>query len=358
MAGYVCTVASGKGGVGKTTTAINVAAGFEANGYDTVVVDADLGMANLGEILELEYDASVHGILAGNATVSEAQVDAPGGVTAVPGEQSLEAFAEADPAKLRDVIGTLKLQFDVVLVDTGAGLSHGTSVPLGLADGVLLVTTPDDVAVNDTIKTADFAERVDGTVIGTLLTRVRPTTDAEAITRQFEMPLLGVIPDDVEATKEKPLVTNAPDSNAAQAYQQLAGTLEAVFFEDATAADLDHVFDEEWFRNDGDQGTSETEDEEVSETEDGKASEGDDGKTSEAEDGKASEGDDGKTSETEDEEASEGDEEASEGDEEASEGDGKVSEGDDGKTSEAEDEETSEGDEDEDDGGVFGGLFG
>lgn len=261
MAGYVCTVAGGKGGVGKTTTAINIAAVLEANGYDTAVVDADLGMANLGEMLELDYDASIHEILAGDSTVSAALTDGPDGMTVIPGEQSLEAFAEADPAKLRKVISTLKSTFDVVLVDTGAGLSHETTVPLGLADGILLVTTPDSVAVNDTIKTADLAGRVDGTVIGALITRVTRNTDVQEIAEQFEMPLLGVIPVDLEATEREPLVTNAPDSNAAAAYTQLTESLERVFFEGVDGPDLDRVFDEEWFIEDDEDEDDEEEEE-------------------------------------------------------------------------------------------------
>lgn len=247
MAGYVCTIAGGKGGVGKTTTAINIGATLQENGYDVAVVDADLGMANLGEMLGVEYETSLHDVLAGNSTVSEGMTDAQGGMTVVPGEQSLEAFAEADPAKLRKVIKTLRSAYDVVLVDTGAGLSHETTVPLGLADGIILVTTPDSVAVNDTIKTRELAERVDGTILGALITRVTRNTDVADIADQFEMPLLGVIPDDLEATETEPLVLNSPDSDAADAYRQLAASLGRVYFEGTDVSELDRVFDEEWF---------------------------------------------------------------------------------------------------------------
>lgn len=247
MAGYVLTVAGGKGGVGKTTTAINIGAALEDRGYDAVVVDADLGMANLGEMLGSGSEETIHDVLAGTASVSEALADAPGGLTIVPGEQSLEAFAEADPAKLRMAIRTLKSSFDVVLVDTGAGLSHETTVPLGLADGVLLVTTPDDVAVNDTVKTADLARRVEGPVLGALVTRVTRDTDVPAIDEEFDYPILGVVPVDREATREEPHVRNAPDSDAADAYRKLTTQLERVFFEGASGDDLEHVFEEEWF---------------------------------------------------------------------------------------------------------------
>lgn len=262
MAGYVLTIAGGKGGVGKTTTAINIGAVLEEGGYDTVVVDADLGMANLGEMLDADHEETIHDILAGNSTVSAALTDTASGLTIIPGEQSLEAFAEADPAKLRKVIKTLANSFDVVLVDTGAGLSHETTVPLGLADGILLVTTPDDVAVNDTTKTADLAQRVDGTIVGTLIARVTRETDVPAIADLFDRPILGVVPMDLEATQDEPHVINYPDSDSSEAYRQLTTQLERVFFEGAGGEELDHVFEEEWFVEETDEEDEESEEDE------------------------------------------------------------------------------------------------
>jgi septum site-determining protein MinD len=262
MAGYVCTVAGGKGGVGKTTTAVNVAAAMQESGYDVAVVDADLGMANLAAMLAVEPTTSIHEILAGDSTVSEAITDVDGGITIVPGEQSLEAFADADPAKLRKVIRTLRNTYDVVLVDTGAGLSHETTVPLGLADGILLVTTPDDVAVGDAVKTAELADRVGGDVIGAVLTRVNADTDVEGIADRFDAKLLAVVPDDVAATEQEPLVLNAPESPAADAYHRFSDSLSEVFFEGAPIDDVDTVVDQGWFRDDEEQTDDETDEDE------------------------------------------------------------------------------------------------
>ncbi|MFC7132549.1 MULTISPECIES: MinD/ParA family ATP-binding protein [Salinibaculum] len=260
MAGYVCTIAGGKGGVGKTTTALNVAAVLEAAGYDTVVVDADLGMANLGQMLGIDHDSSIHEILAGQATVDDALTETRGDVTVIPGEQTLEAFADADPANLREVITALREAYDAVLVDTGAGLSHETMVPLGLADGILLVTTPDDVAVSDTAKTADLADRVDGRVLGGLVCRVTGETDVAAITAAFDFPTLGVVPVDHDATGSEPLVLHAPDSPAAEAYELLGSTLADVFFEGADPAAGDLVFEASWFEDETDEEDDEEDD--------------------------------------------------------------------------------------------------
>ena len=247
MAGYVCTVAGGKGGVGKTTTAVNLAAALEEDGYDVVVVDADLGMANLAAMLGVDPEDSIHEVLAGGSAVSAALTDVQGGITIIPGEQSLEAFADADPAKLKKVIKTLRNAYDVVLVDTGAGLSHETTIPLGLADGIVLITTPDDVAIGDAIKTAELADRVDGEVLGTVINRVTSETDVEDIADEFDSKLLAVIPDDIGATEDEPLVFSAPDSPAAEAFTQLADLLVGVCFEGVEVDDTETVLDSEWF---------------------------------------------------------------------------------------------------------------
>ncbi|WP_225335164.1 MinD/ParA family ATP-binding protein [Halomicrobium urmianum] len=261
MAGYVCTIAGGKGGVGKTTTAVNVGVALQEMGHDVVVVDADLGMANLGAMLGIEHGTSVHDVLASGAAVSDALTDAPGGLTIIPGEQSLDAFADADPAKLRKVIRTLRNAYDAVLIDTGAGLSHEVAVPLGLSDGVLLVTTPDDVAVGDTVKTAQLADRIDdgGEVIGAVLNRVTRHTDVPAIADELGHHLLAVVPDDLEATSREPLVLNAPDSRAARAFQGLTAHLDEIFFTGADPGDLETVVEEEWFVEDDEADAAEAE---------------------------------------------------------------------------------------------------
>ena len=251
MAGYVCTIAGGKGGVGKTTTAVNLGAGLQELGYDVAVVDADLGMANLGAMLDIDPEKNLHDILAGEGAVSEALADAPGGLTVVPGDQSLDAFADADPANLRTVVKTLRNAYDVVLVDTGAGLSDAVGVPLGLADGIVLVTTPNDVAVSDTIKTAELAARIGGTVLGVVVTRVTRETDLAAIADRVEFPLLAVVPDDTKPTADEPTLLNAPERPASDAYRRLSEALETVFFDGEEAEeDLEAMVDDEWFVDD------------------------------------------------------------------------------------------------------------
>ena len=248
MPGYVCTVAGGKGGVGKTTTAANVAAALGDRGHDVVVVDADLGMANLGELLGAESDRGIHRVLAGEATVEETLVDVDGGLTVLPGEQSLDAFADADPSKLRDVLEALRGAYDIVVVDTGSGVSHEMAVPLGLADGVVLVTTPAEVAVTDATKTADLVDRLGGTVLGAAILRATSDTDLAAVESRLGAPILGAVPDD-PAAGDEPVVVEAPERHVSAAYRALAKHLSQVFFEGADPADAEAVLEDAWFED-------------------------------------------------------------------------------------------------------------
>ena len=237
MTGHVYALAGGKGGVGKTTSTINLGAALRAAGHDTIVVDADLAMANLGAMVDVLSGPTLHDVLAGEAALHEALVWLPedGSPTrsppdegpqlvAVPGSRSLDAFAAADPDDLGGVLRSLADAADFVLCDTGAGLSHENAVPLGVADGVVVVTTPDPVAVADARKTIDFTARAGGTIVGAVVTHAGEETDVSALADELGVEMLAVVPE-TDAAGDEPLVETAPGSYAADAYERLAATL-------------------------------------------------------------------------------------------------------------------------------------
>jgi len=227
MTGRVFAVASGKGGVGKTTTAVNLAAVMAEADRSVVLVDYDLGMANVGAVLDLESgEATLHDVLAGEADALDAVVEAPGEFDVMVGGTRIEDFGRADPSKLREVAADLREAYDVTVVDTGGGLSHDTTVPLGLADDVLLVSTPQVAALENTEKTLELAERVGGDVTGLILTRVGGSSvDVDAAVERIDAPLLGTIPEDGTVADSEdagePLVVYAPENPAAQSYREL-----------------------------------------------------------------------------------------------------------------------------------------
>lgn len=259
----VYAVASGKGGVGKTTTAVNLGAAAAATGRSVAVVDADLGMADVADLLGLDPSGpTLHDVLADEADPEEAVVSAPGGLSVLPGHPAVERFADADPAGLPAVVDALRGSYDLVLVDTGAGLSHDTVVPLGLADGVLVVTTPQATAVTDTAKTLDIADRFGGDVRGLLVVDLGTDADpeAEAVAEALGVPLLGAVPADdavpASAATGRPLVEVDPESAAAVAYRDLAAALLDGATEDDDPADAPDG-------DAGDEGTADHDDREV-----------------------------------------------------------------------------------------------
>lgn len=251
MGTHVWAVAGGKGGAGRTTTAINVGTVLTAEGYDTAVVDAALGMANVGQMLSLDPDTTLHDVLAGETIVSEALTRTEEGLWVVPGDRSIESYGEADPSEFGTVVDALRGEFDVVLVDTSAAISHETVVPLGLADATLLVSPPTGVAIEDTRKTARLVARVDGSVMGAVLTRVKDRTNVGPAEKRLNAPVLGIVPEHPGSVPEQPLALTVASSPAAQAYRGLTRALIRTRLDGEDPRAVETVVEDAWFRADG-----------------------------------------------------------------------------------------------------------
>ncbi len=230
------TIASGKGGTGKTTIAANLGVALSQLGYDVTIVDADIAMANLELVLGMEgLPITLQNVLAGEAKIEEAVYVGPGGVKIVPAGVSLEGLRKANPEKLEDVLIHLMENTDILLLDAPAGLERNAVIAIASAQELLLVVNPEISSITDGLKTKIVAERLGTKVIGAVVNRITTLgvemakNEIEAI---LETKVVGLIPEDPEVRKSaaygKPVVLRSPESPASKAIMELAQTLVGV----------------------------------------------------------------------------------------------------------------------------------
>ena len=232
----VFTIASGKGGTGKTTVTVNLGTSLAQFGKNTIIMDADIGMANLGLALGLE-DAPItlHEVLAGKANVHEAIYDGPGGVKVVPSGISLQGFQQANPERLKDVLKELVEVCDFLLIDAPAGISRDGVIPLAVADDVILVVNPELSSIVDALKTKILTEVVGGHVLGIIIHRVG-TEKTDVVKQKMEKVLgarvIGTVPEDPNVRKAAsfkiPVVIKYPLSASSMAIKNLAAELAGI----------------------------------------------------------------------------------------------------------------------------------
>ena len=164
----ILAVCGGKGGVGKSTLAYNLGAVLDTAETATVVVDADLGMANL----PFTRGPDLHDVLAGRACPLEAVSE--GHVRLLPCGRSLAGARAADLSRLTRVLRDVEREFGTVVIDCPAGMRADAGVPLAVADVCLLVVSPDPFAVGDAVRTRELARELDCGLVGVALNRGSP----------------------------------------------------------------------------------------------------------------------------------------------------------------------------------------
>jgi len=156
----IITLTSGKGGVGKTVAAINLGICLAAGGKRVLLVDADLGLANVDVLLNLQSTYNLAHVIAGQVTVDQAIADGPAGLQILTGGSGLTRLAdlsEFERRNLMDLLSDLHELFDVIIFDTSAGISRNVMTFVDAADLVLVVATPEPASIADAyavIKTA------------------------------------------------------------------------------------------------------------------------------------------------------------------------------------------------------------
>lgn len=231
MASQTLAIAGAKGGVGKTTTSLNLGAALRTRGFEVLVVETDLAMANIEDFIDISPSVTLHEVLANGYAPDEAITTAPGDFDVLSSGTAVDSYMEADVTELPGVIDSIRSRYDVIIFDTGAGVSHESLLPIAYAGRTIIVSTPRVASVRDASKTAEFVDRLGGEVVGVLFTKsgTGRSPPPERIARQLDFQLLGHVPDDtaVPAAQDslRPVVLESPDSPAANAYRDLVETL-------------------------------------------------------------------------------------------------------------------------------------
>jgi len=215
----ILAVAAGKGGVGKSTVAYNLAAEL-----DGVVVDADLGMADL----PAARGPDLHDVLAGRADPIEA-VREGGPVAILPCGRSLAGARAADPTALCDAVDAVARRYRRVVVDCPAGLHSDAGIPLLAAEACLLVTRPTTAALADAVRARELARAVETPLARVVLNRA-DGENTRAVADALGAPVTTV-PEAPEVARAQragqPVRAVAPESRAAAQFEALADAVQS-----------------------------------------------------------------------------------------------------------------------------------
>ncbi|HEX3871284.1 MAG TPA: P-loop NTPase [Pirellulales bacterium] len=237
----IIVLTSGKGGVGTTTIAVNLAAALARDGRRTVLVDADFKNADATKLCRVDATDTVADVLSGRRSVHEALERGPAGVLVLPGawgRAELVDCSETAQQRLLTQLVHLGAHADFVIVDIGSGASRVAARFWNAADRILLVTTPEAMAIMDTYALLKTLAASDRRNVGTLINNAsspRTATDAhQRLSRAskrflgFELDSFGSIdehPAIAAATAECQLLSTSSDPSAAAAFERLATTL-------------------------------------------------------------------------------------------------------------------------------------
>jgi flagellar biosynthesis protein FlhG len=236
----VLSFTSGKGGVGKTHMVVNLAYALRRLGVRVMIFDADLGLANVDVLLGLAPQYTIQHVLAGQKTLEEVLIEGPAGITILPassGVQELAHLTEGQRLQLLTDLDALETKVDVLLVDTGAGISSNVLYFNMAAQDIVVVVTPEPTSMTDAyalmkVLSTKYAEKH----FKVVMNAVTNATEAQEVFRRLSMvaerflnvslDYLGFVVFDASFSQavrqQKPLLELYPSSVAAGCFRTLA----------------------------------------------------------------------------------------------------------------------------------------
>jgi septum site-determining protein MinD len=227
----ILAITSGKGGVGKTTIAGNLALALKRLGKRTLVIDADLNMANLTLLFDLQNSPiTLQDALNGEAGIKDV-IYSVYGVYVIP---STIEIKEYELSSFKPSVEKLKDIYDYIIIDTAAGADTVTMAALRTSEKVLLVLEPSKASLADAIKMKRLAERNERVVIGFVLNKVtgkKFEISEKEISSALDLPLIEKIDYDEEIARTfelkhiQPIVERMPYAKPSQKFMRLAAKI-------------------------------------------------------------------------------------------------------------------------------------
>jgi len=236
----VISVTSGKGGVGKSNVVSNLAIALSAQGKKVLLIDADLGLGNLDVLLGLSPVYNMNHVLNGEKSLAEILIDGPAGIKIIPagsGVQEFTSLGQHEKLRLLDELDMLEEQFDILIVDTEAGISENVTYFTVAAQEIIVVVTPEPTSITDVYALIKLlATRYSEHHFKVLVNMAKDSEDALEVFRKLanvagrfldiSLDYLGCVVKDekvVEAVKRQKAVTELfPESEAANCFATLA----------------------------------------------------------------------------------------------------------------------------------------
>lgn len=240
----VVAITSGKGGVGKSNIAVNLAIKLSAAGRNVLLLDADLGLANADVLCNVDLPYNLSHVISRKKELRDVIFKAPGGFRMVGGASGLARMADLTDQDRQRLIGSLaelEATADIILIDTGAGISPNVLSFARAADNVLVVTTPEPTAITDAYAVVKVLTR--DIAIGRmslLVNQVHSAAEGQAVherisrvAKQFLQTSVldaGYLPCDEQVSlavrRRTPFVLASPNCPASLAIARLAARLE------------------------------------------------------------------------------------------------------------------------------------
>ncbi len=239
----VISVTSGKGGVGKTNVVANLGLALVREGKKVLVLDADLGLANLDVLLGLVPQWTIEQVLNGTKRMGDILLEGPGGIKILPASSGLPQFtalSEAQLLVLQDEIERLAQAYDVLLIDTAAGISSNVTFFASAAHEIIVVVSPEPTSLTDAYALMKvLSRRHRERRFRVLVNMVKHQREAIQVFRKLDraaerflhlsLDAIGFIPQDdylpLSVTEQRAVVDLFPKAPSSKAFLQLGSAV-------------------------------------------------------------------------------------------------------------------------------------